>query len=77
MSNCTFAPTGRRHFLRSTAGSLLVLRPETVFGTQANSALQLGVVGCGGRGNWIAGHFTEFTNTRVVALADAFRDPLE
>jgi myo-inositol 2-dehydrogenase / D-chiro-inositol 1-dehydrogenase len=77
MSNCTYAPTGRRHFLRSTAGGLLVLRPETVFGTQANPALQLGVVGCGGRGNWIAGHFTEFTNTRVVALADAFRDPLE
>jgi myo-inositol 2-dehydrogenase/D-chiro-inositol 1-dehydrogenase len=78
MPNCNHAPTARRRFLQSAAaGSLLFLKPETVFGSQANSAIELGIIGCGGRGNWIGGHFVEFTNTRVVALADAFRSQLE
>jgi predicted dehydrogenase len=55
---------------------LLVLKPETVFGTQANSSLELGVIGYGGRGSWIAGLFREHTLTRVVAVADAFADRL-
>ena len=53
--------TGRRRFLQSTAsaGGALLLKPQTVFGTQANSAVELGIIGMGGRGNWIAGHFVE------------------
>ena len=79
MSNSTHASTARRRFLQSSAaaGGVLLLKPETVFGTQANSTLELGVIGCGGRGNWIGGHFIEFTTTRVVALHDPFRDKLE
>lgn len=71
--------TGRRAFLQTTAGAggILLLKPETVFGSQANSALELGIIGCGGRGNWIGGHFVEHTGTRVVALADPFQDRLE
>ncbi|HZT33648.1 MAG TPA: Gfo/Idh/MocA family oxidoreductase [Bryobacteraceae bacterium] len=71
--------TGRRVFLQSTAGvgGLLLLKPQTVFGSQANSAVELGIIGCGGRGNWIGGHFVEHTGARVVALADPFRDRLE
>ncbi|MCS6951441.1 MAG: Gfo/Idh/MocA family oxidoreductase [Bryobacterales bacterium] len=69
----------RRRFLESSvaAGALLVLEPKTVFGTQANSAIELGIIGCGGRGNWIGAHFVEFTHTRIVALHDPFRDRLE
>jgi len=59
------------------AGGLMVLPSQTVFGTQANSAVELGIIGCGGRGNWIGGHFIEFTTTRIVALHDPFRDKLE
>jgi len=79
MSDCIRVSTGRRRFLRSSAAAsgLLVLKPETVFGTQANSTLELGIIGCGGRGNFVGGLFTEFTTTRVVALADALRQPLE
>ena len=71
--------TARRTFLQSTAGAggLMILKPETVFGSQANSSLELGIVGLGGRGNWIGGHFREQTLTRIVALADPFRDRLE
>lgn len=68
----------RRDFLKSAAGAgLLVLKPETVFGTQANSAVEVGIVGCGGRGNWIAPFFPEYTGARVVALADVMRQNLD
>lgn len=66
----------RRNFLRA-AGGLLVLRPETVFGTQANSAVEVGIVGCGGRGNWIGPFFPEYTGARIVALADVVKAHLE
>lgn len=71
--------TDRRGFLRtaSTGGGLLLLKPQTVFGTPANSAVEIGIIGCGGRGNWIGGHFKEHTGARIVSLADAFRDRLE
>ena len=70
----------RRAFLRegaATAAGLLILKSETVFGYQANSAVEIGLVGCGSRGNWITDFFIEFTGSRVVALADAFPAPLE
>jgi predicted dehydrogenase len=70
--------TDRRGFLRTAStGGLLLLKPQTVFGTPANSAVEIGIIGCGGRGNWIGGHFKEHTGARVVALADAFPDRLE
>src|SRR5689334_22541617 len=71
--------TGRRGFLRtaSTGGGLLLLKPQTVFRTPANSAVEIGIIGCGGRGNWIGGHFKEHTGARIVSLADVFRDRLE
>lgn len=61
---------GRRTFLRSAPAGLMILKPETVFGTQANSAVEVGIVGCGGRGNWIVPFFPEFTGARIAALAD-------
>lgn len=68
--------TGRRGFLQTSAG-ILLLKPETVFGTQANSTVEIGIIGCGGRGNWLGPFFPEYTGARIVALADAFRDRLE
>lgn len=77
MSHPSEPPAGRRQFLRSSAAGFLLLKPDTVFGSQANSAVEIGIVGCGGRGNWIAPFFVEFTGSRVVALADPFHDRLE
>jgi non-ribosomal peptide synthetase component F len=31
------------------AGGVMILKPQTVFGTQANSAIEIGLLGCGGR----------------------------
>ncbi len=71
----------RRDFIGSTTGlaaaSFLILKPETVRGYQANSAVRLGLLGCGGRGTVVASSFAKNTNTRVVALADIFQDQLE
>jgi myo-inositol 2-dehydrogenase / D-chiro-inositol 1-dehydrogenase len=70
-------PQRRDFFKTAAAGGLLLLRPETVFGTQANSAVEVGIIGCGGRGNWIGAFFPEFAGARVVALADVIRERLD
>ena len=68
---------GRRQFLGATAvAGLMIIKPELVRGTAANSAVRLGVLGCGGRGTEVATGFVNNTNTRVVALADLFEDQL-
>src|SRR5260370_5179283 len=67
--------SGRRRFLEtSAAAGLLILRPQTAFGTQANSAVEIGLLGCGSRGRWIGGFFQEHAGARVVALGDVFPD---
>lgn len=63
--------------MQAAAAGTLILRPETVFGTQANSTVEIGLVGCGGRGNWITPFFQEFTGARVVALADVIQTHLD
>lgn len=70
------AVSARRDFL-GAAGGVLLLRPQTVFGSQANSAIEVGLVGCGGRGNWIAPFFPEHAGARVVALGDVIRKNLD
>lgn len=65
----------RRTFLSGTAtGAIAVIQPSVVFGTQANSKIDLGLIGCGGRGNWIAKLFHETGKYRFVACADYFQD---
>lgn len=66
----------RRHLLQSAGAGLLLLKPHTAFGYQANSALEIGIVGCGGRGNYVGDFFVEYTGARVVALADPIAVPL-
>lgn len=66
----------RRTLLKATGGVLL-LDPRTVFGSQANSTVEVGIVGCGGRGNWIAPFFPQHADARVVALADVIRKNLD
>jgi myo-inositol 2-dehydrogenase / D-chiro-inositol 1-dehydrogenase len=67
----------RRDFLKSAAAGLLIVKPETAFGSQANSTVEVGLIGCGGRGNWIAPFFPEYTGARIVALADVVRKNLD
>ena len=55
----------RRAFL-GAAGGLLILKPDIVRGYQRNSAVQMGLLGCGGRGTGVAESFTKEDRKSVV-----------
>src|SRR5450755_3280726 len=67
----------RRQFLSAAGTGLLLLKPETVFGSQANSALEMGLIGCGQRGRYDAYMLKEHTGARFVALHDIFQAPVD
>jgi myo-inositol 2-dehydrogenase/D-chiro-inositol 1-dehydrogenase len=73
------AGTSRRGFLATAAlasGPLLV-SAKTAFGSEASSRLALGVIGCGGRGTWIADLFQKHGGYEVAAAADYFQDRVD
>lgn len=65
----------RRTFLGATSG-LLILKPKTVRGSAANSAVRVGLLGCGGRGSTDAEGMQK-QGARITALADMFDDQIE
>jgi myo-inositol 2-dehydrogenase/D-chiro-inositol 1-dehydrogenase len=69
----------RRAFLAgaATAATVTVLKPSMVFGAEANSLLEIGLIGCGGRGSWIANLFAKSGKYRFVACADYFQDRVD
>ena len=67
----------RRRFLKDAGGAAVafsIVRPDLVRGTRANSKVDLGVIGCGGRGTWIANLFQKHGGYNIVAAADYFAD---
>lgn len=67
----------RRKFLAGTtaaAAGLLIVEPRQVAAAEANSKITLGLIGCGGRGRWIANLFQKHGGYRFVATADYFPD---
>ncbi|MDQ3012346.1 MAG: Gfo/Idh/MocA family oxidoreductase [Acidobacteriota bacterium] len=70
----------RRSFVKTGAAvgaGLLIVPSTTAFGYAANSSLGLGIIGCGGRGNYDGGEFLNNTDVRVTALMDVFEDRLQ
>ena len=70
----------RREFMAkagAAALSMTILRPGLVRGTQANSKIRVGLVGCGGRGGWIAGLFKKHGGYEVTAAADYFKERVD
>src|SRR5215469_6372591 len=68
----------RREFIQTgSACGLLLLKPRTAFSYQANSAVRLGLLGCGNRGSTVAASFAKNTTAQIVALADIFPDKLD
>src|SRR6266478_2669838 len=70
---------GRRKFIGAAAAAagIVFIKPELVRGTAANSAVRVGLLGCGGRGTEDATNLIDTGGARVVALADLFQDQLE
>lgn len=67
----------RREFVTGAgACGLLLVKPETAFSYQANSAVRYGLLGCGRRGTSVATSFAKNAGAHVVALADIFPDQL-
>ncbi len=67
----------RRAFLKMAAAStagLTVLPAGSALGADANSKIEIGIIGCGGRGIWIGNLFEKNANAKVVAVHDYFRD---
>jgi myo-inositol 2-dehydrogenase / D-chiro-inositol 1-dehydrogenase len=61
----------RRHALASATAGLLIVRPETAFSFQANSAVTLGIIGVGSRGRYVGGSiFAKDPRVKVVAICD-------
>jgi len=67
----------RRGFLTAGAAAPLILKPQTVRGAQANSALTVGLVGAGRRGVAISGIFARNEFARIAAICDIYDDQLE
>jgi len=69
----------RRDFLKTTAvaAGISIVKAQSVSGTQANSAIKLGLIGAGKRGLHIGPRFPQNGNYRYVALADVFEDRLK
>lgn len=69
---------GRREFIGAgAAAGFLLVNPGAVHGSPANSAVRLGVLGCGGRGTEDATTFVEDAGARITALGDLFQEQVE
>ena len=79
MGKARGAKIGRREFMGVTAAAagVTILKPRIAFGSQANSAVRMGLLGCGGRGRNVMGSFLENTGAVLTAIGDAFPDQLE
>jgi predicted dehydrogenase len=70
----------RRRFLAGTGASVIgltVLEPALVRSAEANSKIDIGLIGCGGRGKWIAGLFQQNGGFNFVAAADYFQERVD
>jgi predicted dehydrogenase len=69
----------RRRFIAAAAaiGAPLLVSPRTAFGSQANSRIALGAIGCGGRGKWIADLFHKHGGYELRAASDYFQDRVD
>ena len=80
MNQTTSLDVSRRHFIAQTGLGLAAVSTTslaTAQGSAANTRLRLGVVGCGGRGQWITGLFQENSGYEIVAIADYFQGRID
>jgi predicted dehydrogenase len=67
----------RREFFAGAGSAVMafsIMKPELVRGSQVNSKITVGSIGCGGRGTWIAGLMQKHGGYEISAAADYFAD---
>ena len=71
----------RRQFLKGSgkaaAAGFTIMAPHLVRGSQANSALTIGLIGCGNRGMYVSGIFARNEFAKFTAIADIYEDRLK
>jgi predicted dehydrogenase len=67
----------RRRVLAGTGAGAMVLKPAAVFGSAANSAVSLGIIGTGGRGQYVGGHMLRGGWPRLAAICDIYPDRID
>ncbi len=71
----------RRQFVRNIGtaalSTLILTKPSLIWGTNTNSKIKLGLIGCGGRGTWIADLFLKHGGYQLTALADYFQERVD
>lgn len=75
--NASSQPLPNRRVFLGTAGTAAgaaLLAPRTAFGTTANSKVAVGLIGCGGRGRWIADLFYKHGGYEIVGVHDYFAE---
>ncbi len=71
--------TSRRDFVKASGAAglgLMIVKPEIARGSQANSALSIGLIGCGNRGSYVSGIFAKNEFAKVTAVCDIYEDKL-
>src|SRR5438445_3501891 len=71
--------TSRRDFFRNSGAAALglsIVKPQSARGAQANSALTVGLIGCGRRGTAITGLFAKNEFARIAYLCDIYDDQI-
>ncbi|HWQ53609.1 MAG TPA: Gfo/Idh/MocA family oxidoreductase [Bryobacteraceae bacterium] len=71
------ANTTRRDFVAAATLGFTIVKPELVRGSQANSALSVGLIGSGRRGVAISGIFARNEFAKIAAICDIYDDQLE
>jgi myo-inositol 2-dehydrogenase / D-chiro-inositol 1-dehydrogenase len=77
---CASSAITRRKFLAAagaSALSLAVASPGPARGAESDAPINIGLIGCGGRGVWIADLFRKNGHYNLVAVADYFPDRAE
>lgn len=69
----------RISFIKNTGAisAAIILKPGIVFGSKANSAIRVGIIGCGNRGTAVISSMSKHTNINIIAMADLFDDKLK
>ena len=71
--------TTRRNLVKAAgiaAAGWTIIKPQSVRGTPANSALNVGLLGTGRRGSRVSQYFVQNPNAHMAALGDIYDDQI-